>query len=226
VHRVYAQLWRARLTRQFAKTSATQANLLLLVASKLLDRESIGTIAEASTNQDVAGPLAAYAQFLDLDGNESNDTLLDPLSSPQVDPVMGDELVVARRVVRLSQGIGAGGAYRAEALRQVVFASGSRSGSCGGSTWVDRACRIDNERVSTHCVKLERSAAALRELTFSAVRRVFQSENVRRADIGNVIPMSVLVERTLADGIPPNAHLVAKAVADLTFQLPIPSVTP
>jgi len=43
-----------------------------------------------------------------------------------------------------------------------------------------------------------------------------------RADGGDVVPLSVLIERTLADGVPTNAHLIAKAVAELTCQLPEP----
>ncbi len=103
------------------------SDLLLLVAYRLADKESVATIAEGSTNQDVAGPLAAYAQFLELDGSDVMDPQLDPPSSPAADGVMGDELLIARRVTRLRQGIGAGGAYRAEALRQGVLRLGARA---------------------------------------------------------------------------------------------------
>jgi eukaryotic-like serine/threonine-protein kinase len=221
VHRVLCATLARTFDAAVRENVCDPSDLLLLVASKLLDRESIGTIAEASTNQDVAGPLAAYAQFLDLDVNEGQDAFLDPPSSPESDSIMGDELIVARRVVRLSQGIGAGGAYRAEALRQVVLRLGRGLEAVAAARGLSEL--VDRQRSGFDALReVERSAAALRELTSSAVRRVFQSENESRADIGDVIPLSVLVERTLADGIPPNAHLVAKAVADLTFQLPEP----
>ncbi len=218
VHRVLCATLARSFDAAIRENVCDPSDLLLLVAAKISERESIEAIAEASTNQDVAGPLAAYSAFVDVNGMETADSAFDVPSSPLGESILGDEIVVAQRVVRLSQGLGAGGAYRAEALRQVVLRLGRGLEAVAAARGLSEL--VDRQRSGFDAVReVERSAAALRELNLAALRRLLQSEPPR-ADGGNVVPLSVLIERTLADGVASNAHLIAKAVAELTCQLP------
>ncbi len=220
VHRVLCATLARSFDAAIRENVCDPSDLLLLVASKLSEKESIEAIAEASTNQDVAGPLSAYAAFLDLNSSDSADSVFEAPSSPLGESILGDEIVVAQRVVRLSQGLGAGGAYRAEALRQVVLRLGRGLEAIAAARGLSEL--VDRQRTGFDAVReVERAAAALRELNLAALRRLFYEE-LTRVDSGNVVPLSVLIERTLADGVPSNAHLIAKAVAELTCQLPEP----
>lgn len=219
VHRVLCAALARGFDAAVRENVCDPSDLLLIVACRLVDKESVATIAEASTNQDVAGPLAAYAQFLDVDSADPQDAHLEPPSSPIADGLMGDELVVARRVVRLSQGIGAGGGYRAEALRQVVLRLGRGLEAIAIARGLSEL--VDRQRSGFDALReLERAAAALREMSMAAVRRLLGQEPEQPAPHEDVVPTSVLIERTLADGVPANAHSLAKAVADLTMKLP------
>jgi hypothetical protein len=219
VHRVLCATLARGFDAAVRENVCDPSDLLLLVACRLVDKESVGTIAEASTNQDVAGPLAAYAQFLDVDSPDGQDSHLEPPSSPLGEGLMGDELVVARRVVRLSQGIGAGGGYRAEALRQVVLRLGRGLEAVAIARGLSEL--VDRQRSGFDALReVERSAIALREMSVAAVQRLLTEEPESTAPHEDVVPMSVLIERTLADGVPTNAHLLTKAVADLTTRLP------
>lgn len=220
VHRVLCATLARSFDAAIRENVCDPSDLLLLVASKLSEKESIVAISEASTNQDVAGPLSAYAAFLDLNGSDPTDSVFDAPSSPLGDAILGDEIVVAQRVVRLSQGLGAGGAYRAEALRQVVLRLGRGLEAVAAARGLSEL--VDRQRSGFDAVReVERAAAALRELNLAALRRLLHEEPTR-VDSSNVVPLSVLIERTLADGVPTNAHLIAKAVAELTCQLPEP----
>ena len=221
VHRVLCATLARAFDAAVRENVCDPSDLLLIVASQVLDKEGIAAIAEASTNQDVAAPLAAYAQFLNLDSSDHPDALLEPPSSPELEGILGDEVLVARRMVRLSQGIGAGGAYRAEALRQVVLRLGRGLEAVAAARGLSEL--VDRHRSGFDALReVERSAAALRELTASATRRLFQADSDNPMDMGGVVPTSVLIERALAEGVPPNAHMFAKAIADLTFRLPEP----
>lgn len=220
VHRVLCATLARGFDAAVRENVCDPSDLLLLIAARLIDKEGIAAIAEASTNQDVAGPLAAYAQFLDVDGTDASELLMEPPSSPLAEGAMGDELLVARRVVRLSQGIGAGGAYRAEALRQVVLRLGRGLEAVAAARGLSEL--VDRQRSGFDALReVERATAALRELTIAAVQR-FGSDAEPAPNSGETVPMSVLVERTLADSEPINAHLVLKAVATLTYGLPEP----
>jgi len=220
VHRVLCATLARSFDAAIRENVCDPSDLLLLVAANLQERESIEAIAEASTNQDVAGPLSAYAAFLDVHGVDPTESVFDAPSSPLGDSLFGDELLVARRVVRLSQGMGAGGAYRAEALRQVLLRLGRGLETVAAARGLSEL--VDRQRSGFDAVReVERSCSALRELNLAALRRLLQKEP-SRVDGGDVTPVSVLIERTLADGVPTNAHLIAKAVAELTCQLPEP----
>lgn len=128
VHRVLC----AALARSFdaaVREEVMQASdLLLMVATRLSDNYSVRIIAEASTTDDVAGPLTALADFISPD-------LLDPheaesSSAFRLDPAMassaevGEALRRIGRLMSLSQGLVGGGGYHAEALRRVFFRLG------------------------------------------------------------------------------------------------------
>jgi len=221
VHRVLCATLARGFDAAIRENVCDPSDLLLLVASRLVDKESVATIAEASTNQDVAGPLAAYAQFLNLDNAEGPDNQLDPPSSPIGEGALGDELVVARRVVRLSQGIGAGGGYRAEALRQVVLRLGRGLEAVAVARGLSEL--VDRQRAGFDALReVERAAGALREMCLAAAHRLVSRERESPILHEHIVPLSVLIERTLADGVAANAHSLAKAVADLTVNLPEP----
>ena len=220
VHRVLCATLARSFDAAIRENVCDPSDLLLLVAAKVSDRESIQAIAEASTNQDVAAPLSAYATFLDINGVDASESVFEAPSSPLGDSILGDEILFARRVVHLSQGLGAGGAYRAEALRQVLLRLGRGLEAVSAARGLSEL--VDRQRSGFDAVReVERAAAALRELNLAALRRLLQKEPTR-VDGGDVVPLSVLIERTLADGVPSNAHLIAKAVAELTCQLPEP----
>jgi hypothetical protein len=221
VHRVLCATLARAFDAAVRENVCDPSDLLLVAASRLVDKESIAAIAEASTNQDVAGPLTAYAQFLDVDSAEAQDMHFEPPSAPTSEGPLGDELMVARRVVRLSQGIGAGGGYRAEALRQVVLRLGRGLEAVAAARGLSEL--VDRQRSGFDALReVERATAALREMSLVAVRRLLGQELEIPIAQDSVVPMSVLIERTLADGIPTNAHLLAKAIADLTVKLPDP----
>jgi hypothetical protein len=220
IHRVLCATLARSFDAAIRENVCDPSDLWLIVAATVSEKQSIDAIAEASTNQDVAGPLSAYASFLDADGLAARESAFDPASFPLGDSVPGDEILVAHRVVRLSQGLGAGGAYRAEALRQVVLRLGRGLEALAAARGLSEL--VDRQRSGFDAVReVERAAAALRELVQAALRRLLQREPTR-VETGNVVPLSVLIERTLADGIPSNASLIAQAVVELTGQLPEP----
>jgi len=104
------------------------SDLLLVVASTLHDAYSIRIIAEASTADDVSGPLAALADFISPDLLDPHDA--DSSSVFAIDPSMVHSEQVAEslrkisRLMVLSQGLVGGGGYHSEALRRVFFRLG------------------------------------------------------------------------------------------------------
>lgn len=201
---------------------AEPSDLFLVVARHLSDRESISTIAEASTNPDVREPLRALAAFQGVLAAEGADPAFDLPSSPGLEESSsGDEVLWARRVVRLSQAVGGGGSYRAEALRHTILRMGRAlemaASARGLSELVDRnRSGIDSMR------ELEQSAAALRILVKGAERRVLQTEGEGDAEVvitTEIVPLSVLVERAIADGVPPNTQQIRHAVAEIVSEL-------
>ena len=200
---------------------AEPADLFLVVARQLTERESVSAIAEASTNPEVREPLQALSVFLGVSTLEVNDSSFDMPSSPGLDElVAADEALTARRVVRLSQAVGGGGSYRAEALRHTILRLGRAleiaATARGLSELVDRnRSGIDSMR------ELEQAAAALRVLATGAEHRVIESVGEPDLPIeAEVVPLSVLIERAIADGIPPNVDQVQQAVAEITAELP------
>jgi hypothetical protein len=200
---------------------AEPSDLFLVVARHIKDRESIAAIAEASTNSDVREPLRALSVFLGIAALEVNDPSFDMPSNPNIDDANSlDETITARRVVRLSQAVGAGGSYRAEALRHTILRLGRAleltAAARGLSELVDRnRSGLDSMR------ELEQSANALRTLISGAERRVLEARDETELSVtAEVIPLSVLVERAIADGVAPDTELLRAAVAEVVAELP------
>ena len=128
VHRVLC----AALARSFdaaVREEVMQASdLLLVVASRLSDNYSVRIIAEASTTDDVAGPLTALADFISPDlvdpGDAESNTAIRVDPSLASSAEVGEALRRIGRLMALSQGLVGGGGYHAEALRRVFFRLG------------------------------------------------------------------------------------------------------
>lgn len=221
VHRILC----ATLARSFdtavRESIAEPSDLFLVVAHHLADRESILAIAEASTNPDVRAPLLAYSAFLGAAIGELTDPTLEAPSSPGDDNgIAHDEAMVARRVVRLSQAVGAGGSYRGEALRHTVLRLGRALEMTAAARGISEL--VDRNRSSVDAMReLEQAVKALGTLIRGARRRVLEGEY--EADVAittDVVPLSALVERAMTDGVPPNPSEVHQATAELVHELP------
>lgn len=202
---------------------AEPSDLFLVVAHLLTDRESICAIAEASTNPDVRSPLLAYSMFLGAQVAETPDPMLDVPSSPGEDTLAADEALLARRVVRLSQALGAGGSYRGEAMRHATLRLGRALELAAAARGISEL--VDRNRSSVDAIReLEQSASALRELIRSALRRVLERNTgsivPKEAPAQEVPPLSVLVERAISEGVPLNGEQLRDTVAELVLELP------
>ena len=221
VHRILC----ATLARSFdtavRESVAEPSDLFLVLAHQLTDRESISAIADASTNVDVRTPLLAYSVFLGAAVGDSPDPALEAPSTPGDGSLAADEALVARRVVRLSQTLGAGGTYRGEALRHSIL-------RLGRALEVGAAARgisdlVDRNRSGVDAMReLEQSTKSLHVLIQGAKLRVLDrnSEPPPSTSSGEVVALSALVERAMTDGVPPNSTQVHRAIAELVRDLP------
>ncbi len=197
------------------------ADLLLLLAGALKDPASYRMIAEASTNPDVRGVISAYADFINggdaLDGG--SEPPADELSSPwnQRD----DAHSVAESVVRLSRGLGAGGAYRGEALRRITLRLGRAleavAQARGQSELVDSA-GAGNDPLGD----VEAALEDLHRLARGAARRLIGEDPSDIAVVTEVPTVSALVERAVRGAVPPNAEQFAMSISELVASVPAP----
>ncbi len=216
VHRILA----ATLARSFdaavREGVAEPSDLLLVVAEHLTDRASVSAIHEASTNPDLAAAFGSWSRFLDRsrrDGMESIADVEEPVSV-----IAEDESDLARRIVRLSRGLGAGGSYRGEALRQVVLRMGRALEVVAAARGLTEL--VDSTGAGTDPLgELEQSADAFRKLTAGAGRRVLNEEPAFSV-VADVAPLSALVARTVGSGVPANAQQLAMAAGELVADLP------
>lgn len=221
VHRILC----ATLARSFdtavRESVAEPSELFLVLAQQLTDRESISAIAEASTNPDVRNPLLAYSVFLGAAVGDSPDPALDMPSSPGEGSLSADEALVARRVVRLSQAVGAGGSYRGEAMRNSILRLGRALEVTAAARGISEL--VDRNRSGVDAMReLEQAAKALSVLIHGAKRRVLDrdSEPPPSTVTTDVVPLSLLVERAMTDGVPPNSAQVHRAISQLVRDLP------
>ncbi len=204
---------------------AQSSDLALVLATKLDDGYSVATIAEASTNPDVAGPIGALAAFMnpELDATgEPTETFGDSaLDGSLVRRAEVEELLrQTRRVVRLSEGLSGGGGYRSEALRRVVFRLGRALEAVamarGQSELVEQ-----NGSGRVIIDELEATVEAFAELTRSARRRVLSNESTLEVEVATEAPpLSSLLERSVRGGVPANQNQLAHSARELVAPLP------
>jgi hypothetical protein len=224
VHRIIC----AALARSFdaavREGVAEPSDLLMLVATHLDDNHSVQTIAEASTNIDVSGPIKALATFmgpalLDPALNEATDTHSDPridiaaLQRQESEDVMR----VAQRVMLLSRGMAANGSYRGEALRRVVFRLGralEAAASARGLTDL-----VESAAGSSTVDDIEQAVESLRKLASSANRRLLDDDATEISVTTELPALSLLVERAVRSGVPANNGQLMGAINELTADL-------
>lgn len=205
---------------------AQSSDLALVVSSKLDDGYSIATIAEASTNPDVAGPMGALAAFMQPELHEAGEQA-DTFTDGRVDGALlrraeiEDLLRTTRRLVRLSEGLSGGGGYRSEALRRVVFRLGRALEAValarGQTELVDQ-----NGQGRVVIDELEAAIDAFVELTRGARRRVLESVGETH-DIDVTTdspPLSSLLERSVRSGVPANEDQIVHSAHELVAPLP------
>ncbi len=222
VHRVLC----ATLARSFdaavREGVAEPSDLLLLVAQLIADRHSIATISEASTQPDVSSSIAAYAKFLGASPSprmESRSEITSDTASAMAVVGSEDEAAVARRVIRLSRGLGAGGSYRSEALRQVVLRLGRALevvASARGLNELTGSAAAGEEPLD----ELERATSELRRLCSGALRRLMDDTSADITVVADVAPLSLLTGRAVSVGVPANAQQFGMATSELVADLP------
>jgi hypothetical protein len=182
----------------------------------LTDHEHLAAITEASTSEEMRAAVGAYSGFLAGGGGADGDGALDP-GSP-------DSRGIGAKVVALSQGLGAGGSYRSEALRQVVLRMGralETIASARGLMELVDSSGSDYDPVG----ELEAAAEEFRSLRVGARRRVLrETQSAEIAVEADVPPLSALVERAVG-GVPANEHQLDMAITELTIDLPHPLAT-
>jgi eukaryotic-like serine/threonine-protein kinase len=197
------------------------SELFLAVTRSLTDRESILAVADASTSPDVRGPFLALAQYLGAHVGDAHDPAMDLPSSPQEELLVADNALAARRVVRLSQAIGSGGSYRAEALRQVWLRLGRALEAIGAARGLTEL--VDRSRSGIDAMReLEQATSALRELFHGAEQHLNDEErgSVELSITADIVPLSVLVERAISDGASPSIEQTSLAITELIADLP------
>jgi hypothetical protein len=193
---------------------AEPSDTLLLVAEFLSDQESVAVIAEGSTNPEVRSPIAAYDHFLSGEVGDSQDEEITGSHSA----LLPDETPTARAVTRLSQGLGAGGSYRGEALRQVVLKLGralEAIASVRGLTELVYGSQSGFDALG----ELGAATEALRELVAGAKRRVLGIEGQPDLHEPSAQRLVALVERA-ATGLAMDSDEFGRASGELVAGLP------
>jgi hypothetical protein len=194
---------------------AEPSDIMLLLADALSDQETISAIVEASTNPEVRAPIAAYDRFLAGGGLDGED---DDIKGKTVDS-LPDETPTARGVTRLSQGLGAGGSYRADALRQVVLKLGRSLEAIATARGLNELVYASQSGADP-LADLTAAADAVRQLVSGAKRRVLGVQ--RAADgpfVSDTTPLGALVARATT-GVPIGEAELGAAVSALVSELP------
>ncbi len=203
------------------------SDLVLVVAMLISDHESVATIADASTAEDVASPLSALAAFINPERRLSADAegrvraaMLSDLSGHESEEV-ADKVRVVAKIMELSQGIVGGGGYHAEALRRVFF-------RLGRALEAIAAARGQSELVDLRDAgppvleELERSADDLLHMIRCAQRRVLGGETDRPSSDYGGPGLRALIEHALTVDENPDPDQVARATEALVLGLPEP----
>ncbi|HET7541549.1 MAG TPA: serine/threonine-protein kinase [Polyangiaceae bacterium] len=193
---------------------AEPSDLLLALAHFLSEPQSFESIAEASTNPEVRAVLEAYVAFLNPHAEHDH-------AEGSVRPTpLDDAERVAARVLRLSRGLGAGGAYRGEALRRVMQRLGRSlqfvAQARGQTELIENS---DGERDVLN--ELGHALDDLRRLISGALRRVVEEDPMAISVDADVPPLAGLVDRTVRSGVPPTAQQLTLAINELVVDLPV-----
>jgi hypothetical protein len=185
------------------------SDLMLMLMGNIKDPQVFATLAEASTNPDVSTALGAYALFVTKPESAENTSGGDAA------------LLAAERVVELSHGAGAGGGYRAEALRRVVL-------KLGRSLEAVAQARCQTELVdaagsSVHVLDdLQGVAGALRRLILTASRRVLGPDSGEVTLRTEVPALAALIEHSVSANVPASAQQLRIAIGEVSADLPEP----
>lgn len=229
VHRVLCAVLARSFDAAVREEVMQASDLLLMVASKLHDAYSIRIIAEASTTNDVASPLAALADFISpetTDGGEGDSSTAYLIHPTMIQSEHASEsLRKIGRLMALSQGLVGGGGYHSEALRRVFF----RLGRALERVAVARGLveLIENRDASAPVLdELALSCDELALMVACAELRVFGVKEKRKSvEIGNQEPGTSLfeiLERGLESGERPSSDEIASAVESMVAPLPSP----
>ena len=222
VHRILC----ATLARSFDATVredlADPSDLFLVTAKQLSDGDAVSAIAQGSTSPDVSCALGTYAEFV----ARGSKGAVESIGAGSFDPAVfsrqfarGEEERVARSFVELSQGLGAGGSYRGEALRQVVLRMGRALEAIAVARGLsDLAGRSGGDLDPLG--DLEEAIDAYARLETGAVRRLLDDDPTVIDVVAEVPPLSALIERAVSAGVPPNAKQISMSVGELTAKLP------
>jgi len=224
VHRIVCATL-ARACDAAARESVGEpSDIFVLVARHVADRHSVVALSEASASEDVRAVLVAYSEFLDPstgagDPASRADSTLDTETLSLGNPHQAIES--AKRLLRLSQGLAAGGSHRAEALRGTMLRLGRALETCsvarGLSDLFDPATGV------MVLADVEDAADAFRSMQRGAQRRVLGREPRAGALLVSELPsLSVLIERGVSTRTSPSRHDVETAVAEATRGLPAP----
>lgn len=210
LHRIVCATLARSLDAALRENVADVADALLAMAAWIEDPATLSTVASASTHPDLSSALTAYSEFLERAAHWRSQTST-PNSSGASD--------VARAVIDLSRRLGAGGSYRAEALRRTVVRLGRSLESIAvarGISELTSAATASGDPLA----ELELSADALRRLATGAARRVAGEDAADSYPPLDVAMLSVLLQRGVNSGVPATADQIARAVSALTIGLP------
>ncbi len=196
------------------------ADLLLLLASTEGKPESYRAIAEASTHPDVRGVIRAYAEFLMPAHPDGSEPPPEVVGLDVARGAVGEEATrMAEKVVRLSRGLGVGGAYRGEALRRIVLRLGRALESVAqarGQTELVDSSGSGGDVLS----ELEAALDDVQRLCRGARRRLVGEDPGDIAVVTEVPAVSALIERSVRGAVPPNAQQLGMAIRELVAEVP------
>ncbi len=224
VHRVLCAVLARSFDAAVREEVMQASDLLLIVASRLDDHYSVRIIAEASTTQDVSGPLSALADFISPDLLDPNDS--ESSAAFTFDPTAADSEQVADslrkigRLMALSQGLVGGGGYHAEALRRVFF----RLGRALERVAVARAQAELVEPRDSGAPVLEELALGcheLAEMVRCAELRVVGKQE-KQGGVQDETGLYEVVECGVESQHPPEGDAIARAVESMVSSLPEP----
>jgi len=197
------------------------ADALLLFAKAFDDLPSYRLLAEASTHPDVRGVILAYAEFLDNSTQESLDPSAFGHFEPDFSGSADEASKLSQRVLKLSQGLGAGGSYRGEALRRIVLRLGRAlelvAQARGQSELVDRS-----GAGSDVLEEINNALEDLVRLTRGATRRLIAQDPEEVPVLPDVPNLVALIERAVSGGVPANPAQLASAITAQVGGVPKP----